>query len=570
MFARVIPSIRAPRRLTVFDYAVPFGITVAPGDLVLVPFRSKNIVGIVSSVSQTLENPNREVKEIVSRYGDLRLSDKTLKLLDALAVRSFSSPAHVLHAWIGAVPKRSGISPEVTHQTSMIATHEIRLLRDRWHTKNGIIETALHAKKEGKRVLILTPWADPAETLAKELNAPALTSGLAAGARFKAWAGFLRGEHPILVATRVGAWLSTEADVVILDEPENDDHKQDELAPRYDTRWVVDQAQKRGTSVIEFGLTPRLGESSITIPTIDVALHAIDTHPSDWSAIAGLQNRALNVIEEVREAGKSTTIIHPIHGDRARLRCADCGWTAVCTRCGAGPTLEAGRLACHRCGWKGDAISDCPSCGSVRLSKSRPGRDTLVRDLASKNFTNVRVVSIGEWNASPVPKDSLVVLTDLSLLSGGVEDLRRRERLIIAFRRLADACAANGCELVVQSDSQLLNDARTWLIADGCAVALDRELAERKTFELPPATRLVKLIVRGPLSDAQTLASKLPPHVPTLGPYEVERLPGSRMPRSVIQLIFPLKSADAAIQRLLEPLLSDNVLVDLDPVAFFE
>lgn len=185
------------------------------------------------------------------------------------------------------------------------------------------------------------------------------------------------------------------------------------------------------------------------------------------------------------------------------------------------------------------------------------------------------MMSLGDWNASTSKeKNPLVVLTDLSLLPGGGEDIRRRERLLNAFRRLADVCAAMNADLAVQSDAEMLTAARNWLSAEGCAADLNRELTERKAFKLPPATRLIKLIARGFPSQAAAIMKQLKdiagPSFSVLGPYAVERLPGSRMPRSVIQIIFPLETSDTAIQAVLQPILTDEVLIDLDPIAFFE
>jgi primosomal protein N' len=570
--ARVIPSIRAPRRIAGFDYVVPEGMAVTAGDLVQVPFRNKQLTGVVAEVMDVAEQPDRPLKPVTSLVAGLRVSDRTIALLQSLAVRSLSSPASVLHAWIGALPKRLGEGAAKQRQSSLLPTKEAHLLANHRET---VIETALAAKKEGKRVLILTPWTAGATEFGERLNAPALTSEAAVAARFKAWSGFLRGEHPILVATRIGAWLAGEADVVIVDEPENDDHKQDELAPRYDARWIAEEVHRLGASVMEIGLTPRLSLIS-TPPTIEIVPRVVDIHSADWSNVGGVQNRALLSIEEAIEEGRSAIIIQPIHGDRARLRCQDCGWTAACPRCGAGPTLDGTHLQCRRCGWKGDAFLACPSCGGARLSKSRPGRETTVRDLAANNLAAVRVVSLGEWNALPTSErtNAVVVLTDLSLLAGGVEDIRRRERLIIAFRRLADACVSANSTLVVQSDAQLSAEALPWLTSLGCTQALAREMNERETFNLPPATRLVKLIVRGPSTMAKgvafTLRGRVTDGISVQGPFDVERLADSRMPRSVVQLIFPIGTPDTAIQALLDPVLSDDVLVDLDPVAFFE
>jgi hypothetical protein len=57
---------------------------------------------------------------------------------------------------------------------------------------------------------------------------------------------------------RVSAWLSVFADAVIIDEPENDDYKQDELTPRLDARWIVSETAQLAPhlSTIQASTTP--------------------------------------------------------------------------------------------------------------------------------------------------------------------------------------------------------------------------------------------------------------------------------------------------------------------------
>jgi primosomal protein N' len=438
-----------------------------------------------------------------------------------------------------------------------------------------VVATVTTAMQQGCRVLVLTPWTAHAERLAEACGGVALTSDLADGARFAAWSGFLRGNVRCLVATRIGAWLATEADLVIVDEPENDDHKQDELAPRYDARWIAAEAKRADVPVLAIGLTPRI-VSPTPIPSLaDSPVTWVDTHRADWSGVAGVQGRTLLAMEQAMDAGHAVHVIHPIHGTRARLRCADCGWSAHCVRCGGGLTPSAEALACRRCAQEAAMPSACPSCGGTDFSKSRLGRDTLIRDLAKREL-QASVHSLGEWHTASVrlAPQSLVVFTDLSLLPGMAEDVRRRERLIIGLRRLVDLCTSQDSHLMIQGDPALLDDARTWMTPEGCAAALQREWDERKAFHLPPAVRLVKLIVRGAPSNAETLAERLRHRLPreaaVAGPFTVERLPGTRAPRAIIHATFPPSTPDSAIQTALSPLLSDTVLVDLDPIAFFE
>lgn len=573
MIARIIPALRTPRHVDAFDYVVPEGMAIKRGDLVRIPFRASEIVGIVRELSQTAQT-EKALKSITGTYADLSFSEHTLHMLTSLARRSFTSEASVLRSWLGVLPKRQkqliDSIPKREHQHG--GQSETNLMLNRINANNGLLETAKIASAS-KSVLIISPWASRAERIARELSCPVMTHHAAAGARFNAWSGFVRGEKHVLVTTRIGAWLSGEADLILLDEPENDDHKQDELSPRFDARWMTEQALKSGVSVISFGLTPRLANDAGTdrIPTIDVDTVNIDINKKDWSGISALQGRT---VAEIEKHSGPITIIHPIHGERARLRCAECSWTALCSKCGYGLNAEKSILICGRCGNKEDIRIACPVCGSMDLSRSRPGRDLLIKDLR-EHRVEASVLSIADWNGKEeIPENSLVILTDLSLLAGGIEDLRRKERLIIAYRRLADIYGAKHACLVVQGDAALLSESVSWLSGDGCKEAEKIELAERLTFHLPPSHRLVKIIFRSDEGASVNLLQKIRERAPEgaeiRGPFPVLNRGTSRAPRWIGHVIVDKQMSFDKIESMLEPLDSTDALIDLDPIAFFE
>jgi primosomal protein N' len=584
MIARVIPSMRAPRGVDAFDYAVPAGMDARAGDVVQIPFRKRTITGVVR---ETSARPSEGLKDIAGLRGALRLHADTVDALKALAAHSFSSQASVLHAWFGVLPKREREEHHAPapRQSSFYGRREDLLLPD--HIR-GVVEECKELVRSGAKVLVLTPWSSRARRIAERLNAQALMSDLAAVARYRLWAAFVRNECSCLVATRLGAWLSTEADAVILDEPENDDHKQDELSPRYDARRIAElAAETSGRSLIKIGLTPSLDsflnsapeqpKSETRIPALSPDLLPVDVHRADWSDAAGLQNRTLTELERAVREKRPAFIIHPVHGERARLRCADCSWQADCPVCGAGLNVRAGKLACLRCSHEQDMTLTCPVCGGTDLSASRAGRDRLADDLRKKSLTDVRILSIGEWNAlNDLPKNSLIVLTDLSLFAGRAEDLRRKERLIIAFRRLADAALCAQSALAVQADALLLSEAKTWLSPEGCKRALRKELEEREMFRLPPAFRLLKIIFRGNEGHAQrqmdVIRHRIGASSPFAlsGPFPVLYRPFHRSQRWIAHVSAPYSTKTQAFERLIEPLLASDTLFDLDPVAFFE
>ncbi len=578
MYARVIPDIRTPRRVGIFDYAVPESMTVARGDLVRIPFRASEIIGLVSEVVDGIADERMPLKPISGPYAGVRFRNETVALLERLAARSFSSAPSILNAWIGACPKRP--SESVCRETrTPLPLREERYLSDHVDTDTGVIATARSLAAGGAKTLVLAPWAARAERIASKLDAHLLTSGVPMGGRFAAWSAFVRGTVSCLVTTRIGAWLSTEADAIVIDEPENDDLKQDELSPRYDARWVAETAHALGRTLVCIGTTPRLCSTirQIGIPTLEPEFLSVDVHGKDWSPVAGLQGRTLTAIEEATSAGRSVTIIHPIHGDRARLRCADCSWEAVCPSCGAGLRILGGATICSRCHKKAPNTDVCAVCGSSNLTDSRPGRERLEHDLRARiNSNDIRILSIGEWNAGDsLPQQSLVVCTDLALLSGGVEDLRRKERLILAFRRLADRAASSSSTLCIQANYALLTEAKSWLSAEGVRTSYDRELTERKTFRLPPAFRLAKIIFRGNEPAIRIVFERLVERVSQRSGMAVNGLfpVAHRLPheqRWIAHLTAPLVTNDDELAEALAPAIESNALIDLDPIAFFE
>lgn len=595
MIANVIPSIRTPRGITGFDYEIPEGMDIQVGDLVRIPFRKRELIGLVAKIQQTSEIKT-PLKPISGSFHDLRLGEQSVQLLSQLSERSFTSQASVLHAWLGVLPKKKEVRSEKreARKEKQESTHFSRpsplapcplFLPDHLNHPRGILAKVKEALEQQKQVLILSPWSARAEQIAKRFDTHALTSDIANGKRFKLWSTFAKKESPLLVTTRIGAWCGTSADLIIIDEPENDDHKQDELSPRYDARWLAAYLQSKGTQLELIGRTPRLVQiankdiaSEKEIPNISAKIIYVDTHHADWSDLPSIQGRALLALEEAIREQRRGFIIHPIHGDQARLRCKDCGWSAACEACGSAVMVEKQTLYCKRCNHRAPLIIECPSCGGTQFAFSKPGRLRLNEAIEKQHLLNTEVVSIGEWNSIPtIPENSIVLLTDLSLLAGAREDLRKTEQTIIAWRRLVDTCAITQSTLIVQGDPATLNQAKDWLDGTLCFQAFEKELKERKTFQLPPTARLTKLIFRGNQVHAERILgilrdnSKTIPDISISGPFAVQFRPSHREARWIGHITAPLSTPLQTIIRLLAPIAEQtDTLIDLDPIAFFE
>lgn len=585
IYISVVPAIRTPYGVDVFDYRIDDASDVQAGDLIRAPFRRRWLPALVIKKAEKSKYSGK-ILGLNNVQPLVRFPSMIVSLLDLAAARTFCSKATVLQSWIRKVPARAA-PPATTYGRGCLVRTRGGRLGPPFQTGIDLTEYVIDrlgrvielARKTPGRLLILTPWQNRAREIAQALDAPVLHAGLADGMAWQAWTQFVFKADGILVATRIGAWLAHAADAVIIDEPENDDHKQDELAPRLDARWLVNAANelKPSLEVIKIGTTPPLAEApdmeSINAPEIRVPISAIPFDRGSYSAISEINALTEIKIQEALADGRLVVILHPIKGERSRTVCRDCGWRAECEFCAFPLSQFETQTQCGHCGRKSGLPMACPVCGNADLGKSRAGKSKLAREIHERfEKENIMILDLSEWREYQLEKNSLVVVTDLALIGGYAEDIRRRERLMIAWRRLAARVSTAKSELIVQGQAQLLDGARDWLTLAGFKTAWQKEWDERQTFRYPPATQRIKILIDGSENQVKEIKTRLEKSIPSDwsadGPYKVMFRAKTRKPRCVLHLL-PISGASlSAIQSVLEPL-AKEVMIDLDPIAFF-
>lgn len=560
MFVRVIPVTRTPPGVEYFDYAIPEGMTVESGDLLFVPFRKGTIVALAVSILKHSPFAN-QAKTVAGSYGEIKLPRASIELLDWIAMQTFSSRPAVLKSWLRDLPKR----PATLVLNSRLRGNDRKpKLAATWDLQHQakLIEEAKKLAEEGKRVLIVTPWKPRTDFFHEKLGGTVLHSDLNAGDAFRAWTGFLSGENKLMITTRVGAWMGAFADTILIDEPENDDHKQDEMAPRYDARKIaIWCAEHAGTDVHAFGLTPPLHVDD-PAPQIEPLLEIVIRQRQGNSAVPCLQADTLNSL--INYEGPCI-VFHPIKGDIARLTCRDCGWQPECKNCGFILSGEKTYAICRRCGTKDVLPLECADCGGIDLGKSLPGIDRLKSAWDKKvdaPAPDWRTVSVADLERD-FPRESLIVVTDPSLLAPS-EDVRRQEKLAVAFRRLANRVRDVEGQLIIQTQTEHEQQWRNWLATEGFEVWRANERGQRALFGYPPMKRLIKIIVE---NENERLLEPVKKLAELRGPFLVPHRPKSRKDR----YIWLAESEGQVSRELLDALakLSQKALIDLDPIAFF-
>lgn len=564
-YVRVVPVLRTPAGIDAFDYAVPEGSAYEVGELVWVPFRRRKTPALV--IEQLKTSPYADkAQNVIGSYADIRLPETSVGLLHWLSEWTFASKSTIALAWLRSLPKRPADIGSMVRRETKGRMDAI------WTTDadRSLIEAA---KNAGGRVLILTPWLASAKRLADQIPGSALLlAEQADGLFFERWTNWASKPEGVLITTRVGSWLSPIAETVLLHLPEQDDHKQDELTPRYDARRIAAWcAQHAGAEVRAFGVTPPLA-SDEPAPDLELPYEIAIRNPKGYSPIPMVQADVLNTI---RDHEGPRVIVHPVRGVSARFTCRDCGWQAVCERCDFPLSQDIDAAACRRCGWTGAPPLSCLSCGGFDLGKSIPGIERLKHAWA-KHESDIpvewRTLIVDEFEAA-LPANAIVVVTDASFLSGAVEDIRRDERLVAAVRHLASRVQAVGGRLILQASEHHATLLETCVTSDGYRAYQQRERALRESFGYPPAVRLVKILVDGTEHDARRWMSGADPLVKTAdgelrGPYVVAYRPRSRKARWVVHAVFPRRVEHKRLLSIFRPLAKD-VIIDLDPIAFF-
>jgi primosomal protein N' len=579
MFAEVVPVRRTPFGLDGFDYSFEEKADYRVGQLVYVPLRGHLTEAVIRTIKTDSAFAARA--KAISRPVpvSLALPPACLELLTWVAERTFSSLPTVLHAWLGNLPKRftQEKDEKLTRdsQTASERTSKTGSINAYWRTdhETALITRAKEALSQGQRVLILTPWMSRVRSFQTALpEAYELHGDLTDGAYFTSWSTFLVRESGCLISTRMGSWLAPAADLVLIDEPENDDHKQDEQAPRYDARRLASWSAKyAGTTAEGYGLTPPLHANTLA-PDIDCPLLVHPFHPKGRSAIPCIQADTLLTL---REHDGPKIIIHPIRGQAARLTCRDCGWQALCKRCQAPLSAEAERAICRNCGHNESLALSCPTCGGVDLGKAIPGIEALKRA-----WTKSEPETTIDWRDTTnelleelIPQNALVVISLPHLFGGLTEDIRRTERRLIAIRRLMKRVADSQGTLLIQSSEEDLANWEAWKTGAGVQETYARELATRRLFQYPPTWRRVKCLIDGQESAVQAWVKQAKERLHDQGTVELPskinfRRAGSSE-RWVVHALFSPEMSEAALVKLLQPLAKD-ALIDLDPIAFFK
>ena len=220
--------------------------------------------------------------------------------------------------------------------------------------------------------------------------------------RVEVWQKVLNHEYKVILGARSSVFLPfTNLGLIIVDEEHETSYKQFDPAPRYNARdaaiYLANMFQGKvllGSATPSFEsyynarmhkygfaeLTERYG--GVELPKIEVVSIAEETKKKT------IQSHFTSVlIADIQQAlanKEQVILFQNRRGYAPVLMCKVCAYTPKCINCDVSLTYHksSGKLHCHYCGYKEDAPTICPACGSTHLEYKGFGTEKIEDDLS--------------------------------------------------------------------------------------------------------------------------------------------------------------------------------------------
>lgn len=420
------------RRL--FDYLPPTEMPIfplQPGMRVRVPFRNKELIGILIATVNDSEYATTKLKRVVAILDDVPIiAPQLFKLLD-WASRYYHHPlGDVLLNALPALIRRGepleinndsstllyDVIPHQEHTLTPEQEQVVNIINAQNHhyqtfllqgiTGSGKTEIYLQCMaaifENKKSILLLVPEINLTpqlvEKVEKRFKLPiaVLHSHLTEKQRFKEWKKVTENQVAIVLGTRSAIFAPiTNLGLIIVDEEHDSSFKQQD-GFRYSARdLAVVRASMENIPIILGSATP----SFESLQNVKLGRYQ---HLILQNRVGNAKLPAFELIDmrgQYAEHGLASSLIERIkvhlanqhqvllfinrRGFAPVLLCSDCGWIAECRRCDARLTYHQAKqqLICHHCMTNGKLPNACGSCGSPQLHPVGYGTERIEQGL---------------------------------------------------------------------------------------------------------------------------------------------------------------------------------------------
>lgn len=454
--ATVIPLVRLPSSLGVFDYTIPEALssTLAIGQLVRVPFRNRSVAGIVWNIDVEPET-DRSLKEIERILFDIPLiRDHNKSFIEwfahthgvslAAALKlSISPPAartHVLAPSRLAAQKLRASGEDILHAQEIdrevfaAADSHSTLAVETLNAPVQILAEIAAIKRAldgGKSALLVAATTYRAHAIAQNLLAYfgdkvwLVVPTQSKNERWNLMRSIASEEPRIYIGTKSILMMPFSVlGVVIVDDAGSPDHKQWDQHPRYDARILAKKvAALQNISVLYCDTLLRPEEWTDASP--ESLAHRPRYLPAlTWASLddafksgnaTWITDELETAIQDTIRGGAHTFLFLNKKGTSRLAACRDCDHLFACPTCHA-PfryTESTQMLSCDLCRTSAHLPDQCPECGMMRFHFPGLGIEKAARSL-QKLFPDIPVVVIQKDTDTPAHPTTPTIYTGTS------------------------------------------------------------------------------------------------------------------------------------------------------------
>jgi primosomal protein N' (replication factor Y) len=422
-----------------------------PGQLVLVNFGRRDVVGLITGVSQHSDLPPEKLKDALAVRSQLSPLSPQWLALASFAADYYQRPLGEVA--LPGLPKNLRVlnTTNLDRAIKKLAKHEgqhdhtpidmpqlnpaqqeaadtiggasgFKPILLYGVTGSGKTEVYLQAcaqvlaREPAGQILILVPEINLTPQLEGNIRArfpgvmlATLHSSLSEGERMQHWLAAHQGQARIVLGTRLAILASLpHLKLIVIDEEHDPSYKQQE-GLRYSARdLAVWRARQLAIPIVLGSATPSLeswhhaqGKRYQRLELRERAVkdavlpkvRLLDMERDKGKD--GITAQLMAALRQRLERGEQSLLFLNRRGYAPVIQCDACGWISDCTRCTSFMVLHKGenRLRCHHCSLELRIPRSCPTCGNVDLQPMGRGTQRVEEGLQLA-FPQARILRI--------------------------------------------------------------------------------------------------------------------------------------------------------------------------------
>ncbi|MDD3469606.1 MAG: primosomal protein N' [Thermoguttaceae bacterium] len=506
---------------------------------------------ILESLNSAARIAPMAIDPVENRTAKLSLSDQNDERSDLPSAPSESVLSKLAPLSKLAIPATSPVAQVKPRMPMPILIHGV--------TGSGKTEVYIRAIEEvvrrGQQAIVLVPEISLTPQTVGRFRSrfdqvAVLHSRLSDVERHREWRRIAAGEVQVVVGARSAIFAPTpNPGMIIIDEEHESSFKQ-ETVPRYHARDVaIRRATEEGITLVLGSATPSLeswffakqkkfrlvsmprrvaGRPMPIVQTIDLREALPGSGPR-----GAISRPLLNAMREtLRDDTAQMIIMLNRRGFSTHIQCPSCGYVVNCPHCDIALTHHRERQTaiCHYCDYEIPAPECCPECGYKGIRYSGFGTERLESEIRHC-FPDVETVRMDtdtmhapgahEKALSAFRAGKTRILLGTQMIAKGLDfpnvtlvgvinadtalhlpDFRAAERTFHLVTQVAGRTGRGerGGRVLVQSFSPE-HDAIQAAIHHDYDTFASKELPLRQMFGYPPFARMLRIVVRGPVSE---------------------------------------------------------------------